>query len=159
MKEGTGVLQYVNGEKYEGQWKANFAHGQGTLTYADNDKYVGNWREGKKNGMGELYYVNGDKFRGDWEDDKACGIGLLEYANGDTYEGEWFNDQRHGDTIKFMNICTSNNLFEFRARKILFCCNRGYIHRRMDGRIKTWPRHNIFSNWGFIQCCLESRKN
>lgn len=81
-KEGFGVLQYKNGEVYEGMWQGNFAHGTityitiflsillrllvtgpGTLTYADGDKYVGEWRAGKKSGPGELFYVNGDKFR------------------------------------------------------------------------------------------------
>lgn len=96
MKEGFGILQYVNGERYEGQWKGNFAHGAGSLTYADGDKYVGDWIEGKKSGNGELIYVNGDKFRGQWLLDKASGKGILEYANGDIYDGEWANDQRHG---------------------------------------------------------------
>lgn len=26
-KEGYGILQYKNGERYEGQWRANFANG------------------------------------------------------------------------------------------------------------------------------------
>lgn len=26
-KEGHGVLQYKNGERYEGNWRANFANG------------------------------------------------------------------------------------------------------------------------------------
>lgn len=81
-KEGFGILQYKNGERYEvliefyhfqfkvfsfsmvkGQWKNNFANGQGSLTYADGDKYIGEWKDGKKSGTGELFYVNGDKFR------------------------------------------------------------------------------------------------
>ena len=97
MKEGYGILQYVNGERYEGAWKNNFAHGHGTLLYADGDKYVGDWTEGKKSGIGELLYVNGDKFHGSWVDDKASGEGVLEYANGDVYDGDWSNDQRHGN--------------------------------------------------------------
>ena len=27
-KEGYGILQYKNGERYEGQWRANFANGE-----------------------------------------------------------------------------------------------------------------------------------
>lgn len=96
MKEGFGILQYINGERYEGSWKNNFAHGHGTLLYVDGDKYVGDWAEGKKAGIGELLYVNGDRFHGSWVEDKACGEGILEYANGDAYDGEWQNDQRHG---------------------------------------------------------------
>ena len=50
VKEGHGVLTYVNGEKYEGYWKSDKAHGKGTLTYAQGDKYTGDWVAGKKHG-------------------------------------------------------------------------------------------------------------
>jgi hypothetical protein len=45
-----GVLCYRNGERYEGSWSEDTAHGKGTLTYAGGDKYVGEWMEGKKHG-------------------------------------------------------------------------------------------------------------
>ena len=41
------MLQYRNGERYEGQWKDDTAHGKGTLTYAGGDRYVGEWAEGE----------------------------------------------------------------------------------------------------------------
>lgn len=43
-------MTYVNGEKYEGEWKNDKAHGKGTLTYVRGDKYVGDWWEAKKHG-------------------------------------------------------------------------------------------------------------
>lgn len=92
----NGILCYRNGEKYEGSWKQDTAHGKGSLTYAGGDKYVGEWREGKKEGLGALHYVNGDVFKGEWRKDFACGHGVLAYMNGDVYEGEWLNDRRHG---------------------------------------------------------------
>ncbi len=129
MKEGFGVLQYVNGERYEGQWKGNFAHGAGSLTYADGDKYVGDWIEGKKSGNGELIYVNGDKFRGQWLLDKASGKGILEYANGDIYDGEWANDQRHGKDFIYSPITIPTGKGKF------FSSNTGvtYVGEWKDG--------------------------
>lgn len=82
------MLCYRNGERYEGNWREDTAHGKGTLTYAGGDKYVGEWAEGKKHGTGELHYVNGDVFKGEWRNDFACGHGLLAYANGDAYDGQ-----------------------------------------------------------------------
>ncbi len=41
---------YVNGERYEGQWKDDKAHGKGTLTYIHGDRYVGEWAEAMKHG-------------------------------------------------------------------------------------------------------------
>ena len=43
VKDGYGVLQYVNGERYEGSWKDDKADGRGNLTYIHGDKYVGDW--------------------------------------------------------------------------------------------------------------------
>jgi hypothetical protein len=36
-KEGYGILQYKNGERYEGQWRANFANGtRCTVTFSQH---------------------------------------------------------------------------------------------------------------------------
>lgn len=42
--QGIGTLQYRNGERYDGSWKDDTAHGKGTLTYAGGDK-VGTQRQ------------------------------------------------------------------------------------------------------------------
>lgn len=59
-----GVLEYQNGEIYEGNWKDDKVHGRGTLTYCRGDRYIGDWHEAKKQGEGELIYANGDRFKG-----------------------------------------------------------------------------------------------
>ena len=48
----TGAEVYVNGERYEGYWKDDKAHGKGTLTYIHGDKYVGDWHAAKKQAGG-----------------------------------------------------------------------------------------------------------
>ena len=93
------MLQYINGERYEGYWKDDKAHGKGTLTYIHGDKYVGDWVAAKKQGQGELYYANGDMFRGEWMGDRASGYGVLMYANNNRYEGSWVDDRRHGHGV------------------------------------------------------------
>ena len=47
------MRQYINGERYEGYWKDDKAHGKGTLTYIHGDKYVGDWHAAKKQARGE----------------------------------------------------------------------------------------------------------
>lgn len=59
-----GILVYISGEKYEGYWMKDKAHGTGTLIYPSSDKYVGEWANSKKHGTGELIYINGDRFKG-----------------------------------------------------------------------------------------------
>jgi hypothetical protein len=52
-QEGHGVLTYVNGERYEGQWKDDKEHGKGTRTYINGDRYVGEWAEAMKHGVAQ----------------------------------------------------------------------------------------------------------
>ena len=59
MREGYGVYHYVNGDRYEGEWKEHQRHGQGTYYYAETgSKYVGLWRKGKMTGHGEIIHLN-----------------------------------------------------------------------------------------------------
>lgn len=40
MKSGYGIINLVNGEKYEGEWKRDVYHGHGRLE-TENSKYEG----------------------------------------------------------------------------------------------------------------------
>ena len=42
--------------------------GEGTFNYMNGDKYSGNWKNGKRYGKGSFFYVNGDTKIGVWED-------------------------------------------------------------------------------------------
>ena len=39
--QGLGVLKYVDGSKYVGEWKGGEKNGQGTYTFANGSMYVG----------------------------------------------------------------------------------------------------------------------
>ena len=68
---GSGKFFYINGDVYDGEWKADKRHGHGTYTYADTgSRYVGSWRDGQRNGHGELIHAN-HKFVGKFTDDKV----------------------------------------------------------------------------------------
>jgi hypothetical protein len=116
--QGFGVLQYRNGERYEGHWKDDTAHGKGTLTYAGGDRYVGEWSEGEENGR--MAGLSGASLRprhpleGDmhgellsvWDSHgsmdvsgKKHGQGELHYINGDVFRGEWRNDYASGQGV------------------------------------------------------------
>ena len=121
---GYGVMTYINGDKYEGEWHENNKSGKGTYTFANGSKYIGNWLNGFMFGYGEyffkngniykgnflndcfsgkgtLYYANGDKYEGDFVEDKATGKGTLTYVDGKKYVGEFLNDQITGTGTVF----------------------------------------------------------
>lgn len=54
-REGEGTFLKKN-MKYEGNWKNNTYHGSGVLEYYNEWKYQGQFVEGKKNGQGTTTY-------------------------------------------------------------------------------------------------------
>ena len=66
FKNGKGVFEYANGDKYDGDWREDMPEGQGrfrertvgTMNYATGDKYEGMWKQGKRHGNGKylLYF-------------------------------------------------------------------------------------------------------
>lgn len=121
LKHGFGVVQYANGDRYEGNWETDLRHGfgeciyadgakyigwwardeysgQGTFTSADGSQYVGNWVAGRKSGYGAMTWTWMERFnyQGDWKDDRPHGFGTMIFCFGTRYEGEWANGCEHG---------------------------------------------------------------
>ena len=95
------MLQYKNGERYEGQWRSNFANGTQRLFYLpflylplfllDPGRFVDRKLDVifififPCSGVGTLSYADGDKYIGEWKDGKKSGKGELVYINGDKF--------------------------------------------------------------------------
>ena len=93
---GTGTMEWPNGDKYVGEWKDGKIHGVGTLTWANGIKYVGDWKNGIEDGKGTVTWPDGTKYVGERYNAKAEGQGTFIWPNGDMYFGEWKNDRMHG---------------------------------------------------------------
>lgn len=63
-REGIGRCTYVDGGKYEGQWKADKRHGTGTMKYYNGDVYVGDWSDDTRQGRGTCKFADGTRFQG-----------------------------------------------------------------------------------------------
>ena len=50
----------------------------GVLECINGDKYNGDWKDGKKDGKGEFEDSNGNKYNGDWKDDAKNGKGIFK---------------------------------------------------------------------------------
>ena len=57
--EGFGKYTYLDGEKYEGNWRNGKYHVQGTYTCKDGEKFVGEWKDDKE-WNGTYYDQNGN---------------------------------------------------------------------------------------------------
>ena len=120
---GRGVMQFANGDVYEGDFAEGTMAGQGKMTYEDKDVYEGAWENGVINGQGTKTYANGNfrsgewkdgkfnkgtaeldldegKYSGDWVYGKQDGQGKMVYKNGDVYEGTWVKGVINGEGTK-----------------------------------------------------------
>lgn len=100
-RHGYGVILYLSGNSYEGEWNQGSMHGEGRKKYANSDLYEGEWRDGKRQGKGRYRYHQGHVYEGQYFDDNCHGLGKLTLAHGaGSYEGEWENGVKHGRGIE-----------------------------------------------------------
>ncbi len=63
-QNGSGVFEYGDGSKYEGEFKDAKRHGQGTRVHADGRVYTGAWQSGRPYGEGTMTYADGREEKG-----------------------------------------------------------------------------------------------
>jgi hypothetical protein len=93
---GEGVIEWANGDRYEGQMIAGRKNGKGIFTWGNGQRYDGEWADDLINGKGVLHYTNGDRYEGTFKDGEPHGTGTYTLRNGDFYTGAWVNGNRHG---------------------------------------------------------------
>ncbi len=87
-KQGKGIYEWANGDKFDGGFVDDKPSGQGQWDFASGDKYIGEIVAGVIVGKGVFIAKNGDRFEGPFVDGKPHGKGVYRFASGDRYEGE-----------------------------------------------------------------------
>ena len=98
-REGIGIFIYVNGKRYEGEWKNDKIDGRGIMFYKNGDKYDGYFGNNKKEGKGTYYYNNGNTYVGDWKNDKKGGKGIFYGKEGQRKMGDYFEGKPIGKHV------------------------------------------------------------
>ena len=122
---GSGIINYIDGSVYKGQWSAKGPHGNGTLVqeagdiwealfrdgkpvdgkiiYKNGNRYEGGLNENGRNGMGRTFTEYYEEY-GQYEDDSRTGNGRITFKNGDFYEGGWNDKGPHGRGTLFDSV-------------------------------------------------------
>lgn len=93
---GEGVIEWANGDRYEGAMVGGKKHGKGIFTWSNGQRYDGEWTDDLINGKGVMQFTNGDRYEGTFKDGEPHGTGTYTVRNGDFYTGAWVNGNKHG---------------------------------------------------------------
>ena len=99
VASGNGTLIWLDGQKYEGEFKVDKRDGFGIETFPGGGIKKGYWVNNEFNGFGSLTFKEEDaklSYEGGFKDDDFSGNGTLVYKNGETYLGEFKNGALNG---------------------------------------------------------------
>lgn len=95
-KEGKGRFTWANGQSYDGDWVNDAPNGRGTMVFANGNRYEGEVRNGQPNGKGVLQFANGHRYEGEVKAGLPNGTGTIKFKSGDSYTGGWLNGKHDG---------------------------------------------------------------
>lgn len=78
-KNGYFRETYINGSKYEGDFKDGMRRGRGIMTWKDGAKYDGDWEDGMRHGKGIMTWKTGEKYEGEFKKDERTGYGTYTW--------------------------------------------------------------------------------
>src|SRR5689334_13036979 len=96
-------MVYINGERYDGDWKNNRKDGKGIMIFLNGDKYDGEWKNDKMHGVGSYFKVGNETteiYQGYFEDGYRVVNGVRHKPNGDKLENEEGDSKNANSTYK-----------------------------------------------------------
>jgi hypothetical protein len=97
--DGRGTMVYLNGDRYDGEFRDGKRNGCGTFTFANRRSYVGQFRDDQFQGQGIWTLENGDRYIGEFKDNKCDGQGTFISVDGSQKTGIWENGDLTSDNL------------------------------------------------------------
>ena len=90
-------IEYVDGDKYEGDYNPSTKtiEGLGTYFFNHDEIYKGGFKNNVFSGKGELFY-DGNKISGNFKNGKLNDYGEIEMKNGNTLKGDFKDGKKEG---------------------------------------------------------------
>jgi hypothetical protein len=96
-RDGDGEFIYnKTSHIYTGQWKLNEATGRGMLQFQNGDEYDGDVMNGKVQGIGRYQWADSAVYMGAFENGLRHGEGRIDFPDSESYSGQFREDIRHG---------------------------------------------------------------
>jgi hypothetical protein len=112
IRHGHGIMKYLNGNFYMGEWKNDFFDGFGEYTWSDGRIFKGCFKKDKMHGKGEVNWPDGKRFEGEYKMDSTHGHGIVTLSDGRAFEGEFSDDFPAAGQMMELNGETFQALFD-----------------------------------------------
>ena len=80
LASGRGVIEWSNGDRFEGEMKNGEFDGHGIYTTKAGIRYEGGWKNGIKEGHGRTTFADGDYWEGIYSNDKQTDQGKMFFV-------------------------------------------------------------------------------
>ncbi|KAL9179048.1 hypothetical protein ACHAXT_000090 [Thalassiosira profunda] len=141
-RHGRGVCKFACGSIYDCEWQDDAPHGEGRFTASNGHIYVGEIKDGKKHGKGRAEWSGVGVYDGEWLEGVEHGTGTYHREDGITYEGEFENGREHGKgALKGRDwSCTGDWKNGKMHGRGVWRCDSGSVY---DGEWKEGERHGV----------------
>jgi len=92
---GKGLLTFIDGTSYEGDFQHGFREGHGILNLPDGSVYKGGFKGELQNGFGELFMRDGTKIKTTWSYGRKNGNGTITDPSGKVKEVIFYHDAEY----------------------------------------------------------------
>jgi hypothetical protein len=93
---GWGIMNFLDGQVYEGQIYNGYRWGMGTNKWPDGQVYCGEWEDHSRNGRGTHTWKDGRRVNGQWRGGHLNGRVIFSWPNGACFDGEVRMGKKHG---------------------------------------------------------------
>ena len=104
IRDGKGINEWPNGDRYKGEWLNDSPHGRGLMFRKDKEEYSGQFAFGQYSGVGDLKSTKGERYTGSFRFNLLDGLGLFTSSNSEYYLGEFSQQKRHGRFLYFKSL-------------------------------------------------------
>lgn len=90
QKGPRGVLNFGDGDSYEGEFANNLINGKGRLiNLLKKMMYEGQWKDNQMHGKGVYVWKDGRAYKGHYCEGEKDGLGIYKFVDGNIYVGYW----------------------------------------------------------------------
>ncbi|TSK53751.1 Ankyrin repeat and MYND domain-containing protein 1 [Bagarius yarrelli] len=98
-RNGTGVQEWTDGSRYQGEFRNGLKHGDGTFTWPNGEYYKGYFYKDYRHGRGNYFWPDGSQFMGKFYLNRKEGYGVHLFPDGTIFKGLYHANERLGPGV------------------------------------------------------------